>query len=542
MNNPYSDNPFDTIYAAPVAIQGSSSSSSSNAAKPTPMSPQQQQQQAAALDDLINPFAVLGMENKSQKSPTAASGSPYHQASGAGYTSPYANASSAALYSPSRGPQQQQQQQQQPQALAAPQVFAPPQHYQQQQWGSPSAQSAFQPPAPIVTSQTYTPSPSSSPVFESSPSSTYGQASPAYGTYSPASPAFNSGLHTGQGSPYASSASPSAGSPYGSGNSSSKASVTDADLSLFAGPVVAIKAATPTRAAAVAPQQQQQQQPQQQVAASSSPKADDGWDNDNFGISWEAPKKAAVATAAVAAAPVQREQREELGQEAAPESPSRNVSSPGDKKVSATEAAIAAEHKMEGNVLARISVRTLIVKEWKETFWIINQGKVLLYRSKEDYLYNPVGVMVKKDIPLRDNLRCSEVTCKPYKGYGDLYHFTLEEMLDYGPSLIAKFASTDVKNIRELRAVIIAYIIAERKKRVGGGRRTPVGPQGHSSVYASEERQQQQQRPREVASPVQQRQASPVAREGGRAKMESGAPAASGAGGADKYAKWGQIS
>jgi hypothetical protein len=32
-------------------------------------------------------------------------------------------------------------------------------------------------------------------------------------------------------------------------------------------------------------------------------------------------------------------------------------------------------------------VRTLIVKEWKETFWIITGGKLLLYRSKEDYLY-----------------------------------------------------------------------------------------------------------------------------------------------------------
>jgi hypothetical protein len=27
-------------------------------------------------------------------------------------------------------------------------------------------------------------------------------------------------------------------------------------------------------------------------------------------------------------------------------------------------------------------------------------------------MQNPVGVQVKKDIPLRDNLRCSEVTCK----------------------------------------------------------------------------------------------------------------------------------
>jgi hypothetical protein len=48
---------------------------------------------------------------------------------------------------------------------------------------------------------------------------------------------------------------------------------------------------------------------------------------------------------------------------------------------------VAGEIKTEGDILARISVRTLIVKEWKPTFWIITGGKMLLYRSKEDYLY-----------------------------------------------------------------------------------------------------------------------------------------------------------
>lgn len=44
-------------------------------------------------------------------------------------------------------------------------------------------------------------------------------------------------------------------------------------------------------------------------------------------------------------------------------------------------------NKLEGEILARISVRTLIVKEWKQTFWIITNGKLLMYRSKDDYLY-----------------------------------------------------------------------------------------------------------------------------------------------------------
>jgi hypothetical protein len=51
------------------------------------------------------------------------------------------------------------------------------------------------------------------------------------------------------------------------------------------------------------------------------------------------------------------------------------------------QAVIAGDHKTEGELLARVSVRTLIVKEWKPTYWIITGGKILLYRSKEDYLY-----------------------------------------------------------------------------------------------------------------------------------------------------------
>ncbi len=509
MSNPYSDNPFDSIYAAPSPVAQASG-------KPQQATPAQ----AAALDDLINPFAVLGMENKSAKSPTAAS---YPQASGAGYMSPHASPSYAA--SPARSPVQQQYP---AQALAAPQVYAPP----QQQWAA-SPNSAFQPPPQIVTSQAY--SPSVSPAFSgSSPSSAYGAPSPAYGTYSPASPAFGSG--------YPVSSSPS-GSPFGGSGHGKQPTVTDADLNLFTSPVVAVKPTPkPTVVAApatVAPQQQQQAPASAAPATTQggwaptvSPKANDGWDNDDFGISWEAPKKAAPAVqeAAVSSpsssSPQRTATREEDGAYSS-SSPKKNSAGAVDSPkrgpaVSATEAAIAADHKTEGNVLARISVRTLIVKEWRETFWIINNGKLLLYRSKEDYLYNPVGVMVKKDIPLRDNLRCSEVTCKPYKGYGDLYHFTLEEMLDYGPSLIAKFASQDVKAIRELRAVVIAYIIAERKKRVGGQRRTTPTNSG------AEEHRHQSSSPRQ-ASP---RQASPVAQR----PVESNAPA-----NLDKYEKWGKL-
>jgi hypothetical protein len=74
-----------------------------------------------------------------------------------------------------------------------------------------------------------------------------------------------------------------------------KPPVTDADLSLFSAPV----AKTPPRVASPAPEapapqqawatQPPQPQPQHQPQPQPQPqsKSDDGWDNDDFGISWE---------------------------------------------------------------------------------------------------------------------------------------------------------------------------------------------------------------------------------------------------------------
>lgn len=494
MSGFYGNNPFDMLDSG---VTGRPSGTQSES-KPIPQATSQQQH-AETLDDLINPFAVLGLDNDDKSSSTSL---PHPQASGASCLP--SQAPSATTCPP---PQLVA-----PQPVAMLQALTPTSQSLQPRI-NPSSQSIFQPPAPIFTQQVYTPS--VSPAFGSSPSSAYGQASPAYGSYSPTSPAFDSSLHTGK-LGYL-SLSPS---PVGSGGSAKV--VTDADLTLFAGPS---RSPTPAPASPtpITPHLQQGAPP------ATSQHVTDGWDNDDFGISWDAPEATSAETQPEKpepAAPVE----DRFRQGSAVESP---YASQG-KTLSPTEAAIAAEHKTEGTILARISVRTLIVKEWKDTFWTINKGKLLLYRSREDFLYNPVGVMVKKDIPLCDNLRCSEVTCKPYKGYGDLYHFTLEEMLDYGPSLVAKFASSRAKSVRELRAVIVAYIIAERKKRLRARRRSPGSPRVYSSSpYAQGGDYRQHQRSPTVGR-TGPRTASP--------KAGSEASGASGAGGLDKYAKWGQIS
>lgn len=110
-------------------------------------------------------------------------------------------------------------------------------------------------------------------------------------------------------------------------------------------------------------------------------------------------------------------------------------------------------NSVDGEVLARISNRTLFVmKAWKPCYYIFEEPlKLNLYRSREDYIYNPVGTMIKKQAELNANCRCTEIKCKEYKNYGMLDHFTLEEVFDYGPSIIAKFASLDRDALVRLR-------------------------------------------------------------------------------------------
>jgi len=77
-----------------------------------------------------------------------------------------------------------------------------------------------------------------------------------------------------------------------------------------------------------------------------------------------------------------------------------------------------------------------------------------------DYQYNPRGsTNYKKKIAITHNLRLLQIKAKEYKGgfaifdvyfdswkwcnalgYGLVYNFMLEEVLDYGPANVGKFA------------------------------------------------------------------------------------------------------
>jgi hypothetical protein len=64
--------------------------------------------------------------------------------------------------------------------------------------------------------------------------------------------------------------------------------------------------------------------------------------------------------------------------------------------------------------------------------------------------------MIKKRIEIKHNHTLTPLKRKHYKDYGYLWHFTIEEQLDYGPSVIAKFAY----QVSSVKCSIIVYIIS----------------------------------------------------------------------------------
>lgn len=117
----------------------------------------------------------------------------------------------------------------------------------------------------------------------------------------------------------------------------------------------------------------------------------------------------------------------------------------------------------QGEILARISTRSMFVKDWQAVFWVIDNENLCLYRNKTDFEHNPRGSQAKKVVPMKHNLRVLKVKAKDYKGKGILYNFMLEEIFDFGPTNLVKFASNDRKAAHLFWEVLKAKIMMKRK-------------------------------------------------------------------------------
>ncbi len=71
---------------------------------------------------------------------------------------------------------------------------------------------------------------------------------------------------------------------------------------------------------------------------------------------------------------------------------------------------------MSGEILTRISAKSLITQEWKDAFYVIKKGVLYIYRTRVDYQYNPEGTNAKRVIPITHNLRVLPIKAKEYRG------------------------------------------------------------------------------------------------------------------------------
>ena len=126
----------------------------------------------------------------------------------------------------------------------------------------------------------------------------------------------------------------------------------------------------------------------------------------------------------------------------------------------------------KGFVLSRISFRTIVMKKWKQSYWVQYGAHTMLwFRTKsdfEDWLNNPYhnhqqrNYLIKLAVNFvhdlyKPNVRGYQVTQCRSKPYGKkmVRQFKLERWMDYGPTIAAAFGSYDPKEVDALREALV---------------------------------------------------------------------------------------
>ena len=126
----------------------------------------------------------------------------------------------------------------------------------------------------------------------------------------------------------------------------------------------------------------------------------------------------------------------------------------------------------KGFVLSRISFRTIVMKKWKQSFWVqYGPHTMLWFRSQadfDDWLNNPYLMQTERNFLIKlavnfvhdlykPNVRGYQVTQCRTKGYGNkmVRQFKLERWMDYGPTIAAAFGSYNPAEVDALREAIV---------------------------------------------------------------------------------------
>lgn len=154
-----------------------------------------------------------------------------------------------------------------------------------------------------------------------------------------------------------------------------------------------------------------------------------------------------------------------------------------------------------GYVLSRISFRTIVMKKWKQSFWVqYGPHTMLWFRSQsdfDDWLNNPYHTQAQRNFLIKlavnfahdlykPNVRGYQVTQCRTKSYGTklIRQFKLERWMDYGPTIAAAFGSNNPKEVDDLREALVACM---RNTPLNGGIRAT------GAVRERTEYEQQQQ-------------------------------------------------
>ena len=126
-----------------------------------------------------------------------------------------------------------------------------------------------------------------------------------------------------------------------------------------------------------------------------------------------------------------------------------------------------------GFVLSRISFRTIVMKKWKQSYWVQYGGHTMLWFRNEndfnDWLNNPYHTQIQRNFLIKlainfvhdlykPNVRGYQVTqcrTKPYGNNKVVRQFKLERWMDYGPTIAAAFGSYDPKEVDACREAIV---------------------------------------------------------------------------------------
>ena len=159
--------------------------------------------------------------------------------------------------------------------------------------------------------------------------------------------------------------------------------------------------------------------------------------------------------------------------------------------------------KKSGYVLSRISFRTIVMKKWKQSYWVqYGSHTMLWFRTQsdfDDWLNNPYHTQAQRNFLIKlavnfvhdlykPNVRGYQVTQCRIKPYGNkmVRQFKLERWMDYGPTIAAAFGSYDPKEVDALREAIVECM--RNTPLENGVRATGAVRQGHNEGRGYNER------------------------------------------------------